>query len=139
MENASRNADAALARASASLDYPVSAAKTVWSTAATAIWCSGTAWAASWHGGLGRNHRALTVGRTRNQKSYSLAELNGAIAERRTKLRGGRVLHQHGRTQRRLFEEIDTANLNRFRASRGSTRYYADAGSQNPLAAPAER
>lgn len=47
------------------------------------------------------------LGRLRNRTFYSLAELNGAIAEWLAKLNDGRVLRQYGRTRRQLFEEID--------------------------------
>ncbi|MBR1165249.1 IS21 family transposase [Bradyrhizobium elkanii] len=51
------------------------------------------------------------LGRLRNRTFYSLAELNGAIAEWLAKLNDGRVLRQYGRTRRQLFEEIDAPNL----------------------------
>ncbi|MGY4568017.1 hypothetical protein ACVWY5_001087 [Bradyrhizobium sp. USDA 3256] len=91
-------------------------------------------------------------GRLRNRTFYSLAELNGAIAERLAKLNDERVLRQYGRTRRQLFEEIDAPNLKLLPASRGSMPNGADAGSAStitsrsndtttrcPIASPVER
>lgn len=90
---------------------------TLWTTAATAIWRSITAILparprrprdkAKVEACVGIIERWL-LGRLRNRTFYSLAELNGAIAEWLAKLNDGRVLRQYGR---QLFEEIDAPNL----------------------------
>ena len=51
------------------------------------------------------------LGRLRNRRFYSLAEVNAAIAELLVALNDRRVLRYVGRTRRQLFEEIDAPRL----------------------------
>jgi transposase len=51
------------------------------------------------------------LGRLRNRRFHSLAEVNAAIAELLTALNDARVLRHIGRTRRQLFEEIDAPKL----------------------------
>ena len=51
------------------------------------------------------------LGRLRNRRFYSLADVNAAIAEMLAALNDHRVLRHVGRTRRRLFEEIDAPKL----------------------------
>ena len=51
------------------------------------------------------------LGRLRNRIFYSVAELNGAIAELMGKLNDERALRQYGKTRRALFDELDAPNL----------------------------
>jgi transposase len=51
------------------------------------------------------------LGRLRNRRFYSLAEVNAAIAEMLIRLNDQRVLRYVGRTRRQLFEEIDAPRL----------------------------
>lgn len=51
------------------------------------------------------------LGRLRNRRFYSLADVNAAIAELLIRLNDQRVLRYVGRTRRQLFEEIDVPHL----------------------------
>jgi|HubBroStandDraft_3_1064219.scaffolds.fasta_scaffold13318_2 transposase len=51
------------------------------------------------------------LGRLRNRRFYSLAEVNAAIAEMLAALNDRRVMRHVGRTRRQLFEEIDAPKL----------------------------
>ena len=51
------------------------------------------------------------LGRLRNRRFYSLAEVNAAIAQMLTALNDHRVMRPVGRTRRQLFEEIDAPRL----------------------------
>jgi transposase len=51
------------------------------------------------------------LGRLRNRRFHSLAEVNAAIAELLTALNDARVMRPIGRTRRQLFEEIDAPKL----------------------------
>jgi transposase len=51
------------------------------------------------------------LGRLRDRRFFSLAEVNAAIAELLTALNDARVLRHVGRTRRQLFEEIDAPKL----------------------------
>jgi transposase len=51
------------------------------------------------------------LGRLRNRRFHSLAEVNAAIAELLTALNDARVLRHIGRTRRQLFEETDAPKL----------------------------
>jgi transposase len=51
------------------------------------------------------------LGKLRNRRFYSLAEVNAAIAELLTSLNDHRVMRPVGRTRRQLFEEIDAPRL----------------------------
>ena len=51
------------------------------------------------------------LGRLRNRRFYSLAEVNAAIADMLIRLNDQRVLRYVGRTRRQLFEEIDAPRL----------------------------
>jgi transposase len=51
------------------------------------------------------------LGRLRNRRFYSLAEVNAAIGEMLTALNEVRVMRRVGRTRRQLFEEIDAPKL----------------------------
>jgi transposase len=51
------------------------------------------------------------LGKLRNRRFYSLAEVNAAIAELLIQLNDVRVLRHVGRTRRQLFEEIDAPRL----------------------------
>ena len=51
------------------------------------------------------------LGRLRNRRFYSLADVNAAIAQMLTALNDQRVMRHVGRTRRQLFEEIDAPKL----------------------------
>jgi transposase len=51
------------------------------------------------------------LGKLRNRRFYSLADVNAAIAELLTRLNDHRVMRPVGRTRRQLFEEIDAPRL----------------------------
>lgn len=51
------------------------------------------------------------LGKLRNQRFHSLAEVNSAIAEMLTAINDRRVMRHVGRTRRQLFEEIDAPRL----------------------------
>jgi transposase len=51
------------------------------------------------------------LGRLRNRRFHSLAEVNAAIAQMLTDLNERRVMRHVGRTRRQLFEEIDAPKL----------------------------
>jgi len=51
------------------------------------------------------------LGRLRNRRFYSLAEVNGAVAQMLTALNDRRAMRHVGRTRRQMFEEIDAPKL----------------------------